>query len=87
MLNKYFNNEADAKSVASGIEEMVNQRFQTEKERLATKMDMMELKGDISQVKVRMKQSFRDQMKLIILIMCGFAMVIVSAMMMILSAS
>ena len=87
MLNKYFNNEQDAKTVASGIEEMVNQRFQTEKERLATKMDIMELKGDISQVKVRLKQSFRDQMKLIILIMCGFAMVIVSAMMMILSAA
>ena len=87
MLNKYFNNEHDAKTVASGIEDMVNQRFQTEKERLATKMDMMELKGDISQLKVRMKQSFRDQMKLLILIMCGFAMVIVSAMMMILSAA
>jgi hypothetical protein len=85
LLNKYFNNEEDAKIVASGIEEMVNQRFHTEKERLATKMDMMELKGDISQVKVRMKQSFRDQMKLIILIMCGFAMVIVSAMVMILT--
>ena len=85
LLNKYFNNEEDAKVVASGIEEMVNQRFQTEKERIATKMDIMELKGDISQVKVRMKQSFRDQMKLIILIMCGFAMVIVSAMVMILT--
>jgi hypothetical protein len=87
MLNKYFNNEHDAKTVASGIEEMVNQRFQTEKERIATKMDIMELKGDISQVKMRMKQLFRDQMKLIILIMCGFAMVIVSAMMMILTAT
>ena len=87
MLNKYFNNEHDAKTVASGIEEMVNQRFQTEKERIATKMDIMELKGDISQVKMRMKQLFRDQMKLIILIMCGFAMVIVSAMMMILNAT
>ena len=61
MLNKYFKNEDDAKAVASGIEEMVNQRFQSEKDRLATKMDIMELKGDISQVKVRMKQSFRDQ--------------------------
>jgi len=87
MLNKYFNNEEDAKTVASGIEEMVNQRFQTEKERLATKMDIMELKGDISHVKIRMKQSFRDQMKLIVLIMSGFALVIVSAMMMILSAT
>jgi hypothetical protein len=87
MLNKYFNNEHDAKAVASGIEEMVNQRFQTEKERIATKMDIMELKGDISQVKMRMKQLFRDQMKLIILIMCGFALVMVSAMMMILTAT
>ena len=78
MLNKYFKNEEDAKIVASGIEEMVNQRFQTEKERLATKMDIMELKGDISHVKVRMKQSFRDQLKLIILIMIGFAFLVVS---------
>ena len=80
MLNKYFKNEEDAKTVASGIEEMVNQRFQTEKERLATKMDIMELKGDISHVKVRMKQSFRDQLKLIILIMIGFAIIIVTVM-------
>ena len=87
MMNKYFNNEEDAKAVASGIEEMVNQRFQTEKERLATKMDIMELKGDISHVKVRMKQSFREQVKLIVLIMSGFALLIVSAMMMILSGS
>lgn len=78
MFNKYFKNEDDAKIVASGIEEMVNQRFQTEKERLSTKMDIMELKGDISQVKVRMKQCFRDQLKLIILIMIGFALLIVS---------
>src|SRR5688572_9867149 len=78
MLNKYFKNEEDAKIVASGIEEMVNQRFQTEKERLATKMDIMELKGDISHVKMRMKQSFRDQLKLIILIMIGFAFLVVS---------
>jgi hypothetical protein len=80
MLNKYFKNDEDAKTVASGIEEMVNQRFQTEKERLATKMDIMELKGDITHVKVRMKQSFRDQMKLFILIMIGFAIIIVTVM-------
>ncbi len=86
MLNKYFKNEEDAKSVASGIEEMVNQRFQTEKERLATKMDIMELKGDISQVKVRMRQSFRDQLKLIILTMLGCALLMISVMKMILSS-
>ena len=86
MLNKYFKNEEDAKSVASGIEEMVNQRFQTEKERLATKMDIMELKGDISQVKVRMKQSFKDQLKLIILTMIGFALLMIAFMKVILTS-
>jgi len=86
MLNKYFKNEEDAKSVASGIEEMVNQRFQTEKERLATKMDIMELKGDISQVKVRMKQSFKDQLKLIILTMIGFALLMIAFMKVMLSS-
>jgi hypothetical protein len=80
MLNKYFRNEEDAKSVAAGIEEMVNVRFQTEKERLATKMDIMELKGDISHVKMRMKQSFRDQMKLFIMIMTGFALLITAVL-------
>jgi len=77
MLNKYFQNEDDARALASGIEEMVNQRFQTEKERLATKMDIMELKGDISQVKVRIKQSFKDQLKVIVLVMTGFSLVMI----------
>lgn len=77
MLNKYFQNEEDARALASGIEEMVNQRFQTEKERLATKMDIMELKGDISQVKVRIKQSFKDQLKVIVLVMTGFSLVMI----------
>lgn len=77
VLNKYFNNEEDARAMASGIEEMVNHRFQSEKERLATKMDIIELKGDISHVKMRMKQSFHTQLKLIILIMTGFSLLIV----------
>lgn len=77
MLNKYFQNEEDARALASGIEEMVNQRFQSEKERLATKMDIMELKGDISQLKLRMKQAFRDQLKLIACLIGGLAVILV----------
>jgi hypothetical protein len=79
MLNKYFRNEDDARSLASGIEEMVNHRFQSEKERLATKMDIMELKGDISQLKVRMKMGFRDQLKLFITVMAAFGLLMVIA--------
>jgi hypothetical protein len=79
MLNKYFRNEDDARSLASGIEEMVNHRFQSEKERLATKMDIMELKGDISQLKVRMKMGFRDQLKLFITVMAAFALLMIIA--------
>ena len=79
MLNKYFRNEDDARSLASGIEEMVNHRFQSEKERLSTKMDIMELKGDISQLKVRMKMGFRDQLKLFITVMAAFALLMIIA--------
>ena len=79
MLNKYFRNEDDARSLASGIEEMVNHRFQSEKERLATKMDIMELKGDISQLKVRMKMGLRDQLKLFITVMAAFALLMIIA--------
>lgn len=79
MLNKYFRNEDDARSLASGIEEMVNHRFQSEKERLATKMDVMELKGDISQLKVRMKMGFRDQLKLFITVMAAFGLLMIIA--------
>lgn len=77
MLNKYFQNEDDARALASGIEDMVKHRFQSEKERLATKMDIMELKGDISQLKLRMKQSFRDQVRLFVTIMAGFLVLLI----------
>ena len=72
MLNKHFQNEDDARALASGIEEMMNHRFQSEKERLATKMDVMELKGDIMQLKFRMKHAFRHQLKLIAGMFGGF---------------
>jgi hypothetical protein len=77
MLNKYFQNEEDARTLASGIEEMVNQRFQSEKERLATKMDVMELKGDIMQLKVRMKQAFREQVKVTAAMLCAFGVLMI----------
>ena len=80
LLNKYFQNEEDAGALASGIEEMVNQRFKVENERLATKMDMMELKGDISQLKIRFKQSFRYQLKLMAMMMCVFVMLVVAVL-------
>lgn len=86
LLNKYFNNENDAKTVASGIEEMVNHRFQIEKERIATKMDIMELKGDISHMKMRMKESFHTQFRLIVLIMTGVSLLIISMFMVMLKA-
>ena len=42
-------------------------------------MDIMELKGDISQLKVRMKMGFRDQLKLFITVMAAFALLMVIA--------
>jgi len=86
ILNKYFQNEEDARTLASGIEEMVNHRFQTEKERLATKMDIMELKADITQLKVRMKQGFREQIKLFLIAMACSALITVGAVRLLLMA-
>jgi hypothetical protein len=46
LLNKYFNNAEDAKAVVAGIEEIIDEKFNNEKDRLATKQDTFALKED-----------------------------------------
>jgi len=76
-LNKYFQDENDARALASEIETMIHQRWQSEKEQLATKMDIMELKSDISQLKLRMKHAFRQQLRLNAWMMAIFAAILI----------
>jgi hypothetical protein len=42
-------------------------------------MDIMELKGDIAQLKVRMKMAFREQLKLLIAALGVFALLMMIA--------
>ncbi len=44
---KYFKNEADASSFVKEIEVVVDNKFDTQKDLLATKVDLAEVKSDI----------------------------------------
>ena len=52
LLNKYFKNEQDAKVLVSENENIINARFQSEKDHLATKEDIVNLIIDFVNVKV-----------------------------------
>jgi hypothetical protein len=47
LLNKHFKNNEDAKAVVAGIEDIIDNKFNTERDRLATKQDIFALKEDI----------------------------------------
>jgi hypothetical protein len=47
LLNKHFKNNEDAKAMVASIEDIVDNKFNSEKDRLATKHDIYALKDDI----------------------------------------
>ena len=47
ILNKNFKNEADAKAMVTEIEAVIENRFQMERDRLATKEDLAKLETRI----------------------------------------
>ena len=47
ILNRYFKNEKDAKALAKEIEGVIDTRFQGERDRLATKEDIANVKSEI----------------------------------------
>jgi hypothetical protein len=51
LLYKHFKNNEDAKAVVISIEDIVDNKFNTEKDRLATKQDILSLKEEIFAVK------------------------------------
>ena len=51
LLNKHFKNNEDAKAVVAGIEDIIDNKFNTERDRLATKQDIFALKEDIFALK------------------------------------
>lgn len=77
LLNKYFKNSDDAKVLVQGIEEVIDSKFETERDRLATKSDLTiakeELRNEIGKLETRMEQGFKDQLRWLIVLMVGLS--------------
>jgi hypothetical protein len=73
LLNKHFKNTEDAKTLVAGIEDIIDEKFNSEKDRLATKEDIFCLKRDITSLETRMEQGFKDQLKWLIVLMVGLS--------------
>jgi len=75
LLNKYFKNNEDARMLVQGIEEVIDGKFEAERDRLATKSDLVilreEVRNDISRLETSMEQGFKDQLKWLIILMVG----------------
>ena len=84
LLNKYFKNKEEAQAVVASIEDIVGNKFNTERDRLATKMDLAivkeDLKNDISRLETRIEQGFKDQLKWLIILMVGLSSLAVAVM-------
>jgi len=82
LLNKYFKNNEDAKTMVASIEDIVDNKFNSEKDRLATKFDLSlvkeDLKNDISRLETRLEQGFKDQLKWLIVLMVGLSSLMVA---------
>ena len=73
LLNKHFKNTEDAKVLVAGIEEIIDEKFNNEKDRLATKEDIFCLRKDMTALETRLEQGFKDQLKWLIVLMVGLS--------------
>lgn len=84
LLNKHFKNTEDAKVLVASIEDIVENKFNTEKDQLATKLDLAlvkeDLKNDIGRLETRVEQGFKDQLKWLIILMVGLSSLAVAVM-------
>ncbi len=82
LLNKHFKNKEDAQAVVASIEDIVDNKFNTERDRLATKFDLSlvkeDLKNDINRLETRLEQGFKDQLKWLIVLMVGLSSLMVA---------
>jgi hypothetical protein len=73
LLNKHFKNNEDAKAIVVSIEDIVDNKFNIEKDRLATKEDIHSVNQRISSLETRLEQGFKDQLKWLIVLMVGLS--------------
>lgn len=78
LLNKHFKDEEDAKLLVQQIEEVIDRKFESAKDRLATKDDIAKLELDLSKLEIRIEQGFKDQLKWLIVLMLGFSSPVVA---------
>ena len=71
ILQRYFKNDADAKALVGEIEQVIDNRFLAERDRLATK-------EDLSSLEAKMEKNFKDQLKWMIILMFGFSFFIIA---------
>ncbi|HPH99972.1 MAG TPA: hypothetical protein PK772_06575 [Chitinophagaceae bacterium] len=75
ILQRYFKNDADAKALVGEIEQIVDNRFLAERDRLATKEDLVR---EIGSLETKMEKNFKDQLKWMIILMFGFSSFIIA---------
>jgi hypothetical protein len=80
LLNKHFKNTEDAKAIVVSIEDIVDNKFNTEKDRLATKEDIHCVNQKISSLETRIEQGFKDQLKWLIVLMVGLSSLTVAVL-------
>jgi len=71
ILQRYFKNDADAKALVGEIEQVIDNRFLAERDRLATK-------EDLSSLEAKMEKNFKDQLKWMTILMFGFSSFIIA---------
>lgn len=75
ILQRYFKNDADAKALVGEIEQVVDNRFLAERDRLATKEDLVR---EIGSLEAKMEKNFKDQLKWMIILMFGFSSFVIA---------
>ena len=75
LLNKHFKNEEDAKLLVQEIAQVIDVKFDSEKDRLVTKEDLI---GETDSLAIRIEQRFKDQLKWLIILMMGFSSLIIA---------
>jgi hypothetical protein len=66
VLHKHFKNEADAKIVVQEIEIIIDNKFDKERNSLATKEDVSDIRQDLLKFQVEMEKRFTTTMVTII---------------------
>ena len=75
LLNKHFKNEEDAKLLVQEIAQVIDVKFDSEKDRLVTKEDLI---GETDSLAICIEQGFKDQLKWLIILMMGFSSLIIA---------